>query len=278
MKRIQLIALDLDQTTLRSDKTLSERTIRTLEEAADAGLLPVIASGRSFASLPKAVFEVRGIRYAITSNGAAVYDMKTGERCLEYLLQPESVERILEVLPGYRVMEAFIRGVPYAWKEYAEDAEKYGVPACGAEYVRATRKPVEDIRGFIRAHAHELDSLDVITRTPEELPLVRQRIREAVDGIYMTSSAKNLLEISDARAGKHSALAWLARELEVSAECVAAFGDAENDRDMIRWAGLGVAMGNAAEAVKAVADRVTAGNDEDGVALVLQEILREKRR
>ena len=80
-KHIRLAALDLDGTTLRSDKSLSEYTIKTLKNAHEHGMHIVVASGRSFASLPEQVIQFPWAEYAITSNGAAVYEVHTGNAC-----------------------------------------------------------------------------------------------------------------------------------------------------------------------------------------------------
>ena len=78
--RIRCIALDLDRTTLNSEGHLSERNRRAIERAISSGIQIAVASGRSLDSLPGEVLEIPGIRYAITSNGAAVYDLK-GKIC-----------------------------------------------------------------------------------------------------------------------------------------------------------------------------------------------------
>ena len=96
-KHIRLAALDLDGTTLRSDKSLSEYTIETLKNAHEHGMHIVVASGRSFASLPEQVIQFPWAEYAITSNGAAVYEIHTGKRLRECRLNPEVVEKLLSI-------------------------------------------------------------------------------------------------------------------------------------------------------------------------------------
>ena len=91
--------------------------------------------------------------------------------------------------------------------------------------------------------------------------------------VYVTSSVKQLLEISDCHAGKHSGLSYVLDCLGLQPEQSAAFGDADNDIDMIRFAGAGIAMENASESLKAQADFITKTNDEDGVVCALKDIL-----
>ena len=95
---------------------------------------------------------------------------------------------------------------------------------------------------------------------------LRRIISEQVEGIYLTSSVPTLLEISDEKAGKATALAFLADYLQIPQEATVAFGNAENDIDMICWAGVGVAVENSPEEVRRAADEITRTNDADGVA------------
>jgi len=270
---IRLIALDLDQTTLRRDKSLSAANRAAIGEAIAAGVEVAVASGRALASLPESVTRIPGLRYAITSNGAAVCDLRTGERIQAFLLEEEAAEQVLSLVPEELPLEAFVEGVPYADAAYVAEPTAFGPPVEAVPYIQASRTPVEDMRAFIREHIASLDALDVITRDQDHCDRLRSLLAESVPGLYLTSSAPNLLEISDRRAGKHAGAAWLAEQLGIAREETAAFGDAENDREMILWAGLGIAVANAAEGVRAAADLVTDSNEEDGVARGIREIL-----
>src|SRR5699024_6406620 len=120
--RIRCIALDLDRTTLNSEGHLSGDNRKAIEQAVSSGIQIAIASGRALDSLPGKVMEIPGIRYAITSNGAAVYDLKEGVCLRQYKLKAEAVRDILRWTQGEDVtFEAFIDGKPYAEKAYVED-------------------------------------------------------------------------------------------------------------------------------------------------------------
>lgn len=272
-QKIKLIALDLDQTTLRTDKSLSERTRQAILAAIRAGIWVVIASGRSFGSLPAAILEVPGIRYAVTSNGSAIYRLPEGERCHEFLMDPSVVGQLLELIPRELAMEAFWEGRAYASRCYVEDPARFGATDHAALYVQATRTPVEQIRDFMREHQAELDSVQVVVGDEKIRDELWKKLEQAVPGLYLTSSASTLLELSQTVGGKRCGLEWLGRTLGIAPEEMMAFGDAQNDIDMIRYAGVGVSMGNGHPALKEAADRVTLTNDEDGVALVIEEYL-----
>lgn len=272
---ISCIALDLDRTTLRSDGTLSAVTRDALLKAMGQGIHVVIASGRSFATLPAEVLSVPGIEYAITSNGAAVYHVPTGKRLHSYILHPSSVEAILRLTADEPVTyEAFVEGRAYADADYVRNPVKYGASAGAVAYVQRTRHMEEDIVGFIRAHIHELDSVDVIVRDGDEKDRIQAILRAEIFDIYTTSSVPQLLEISHMDAGKHSGLRFILERLRLPIETAAAFGDGENDADMLEFVGCGIAVENAVPLCKAAADHVTLSNDEDGVAHAMHHILK----
>ena len=234
----------------------------------------IVASGRPVSSLPEEVVGIPGIRYAVTSNGAAVRDLETGEILREYKLTPKAAEEILKLTEGMDVAyETFIAGIPYAQASYVADPVRYGAAATAVSYVRRTRKPVEDIRGFIRRHKEELDSIDVVIREGKEA--LWKKLETQVEDIYVTSSVPQLLEISYKEAGKASGVRFLLDHLKIAREHLAAFGDGDNDSGMLRLAGVGVAVANAVPGCLAAADRITGSNDEDGVAAELERILAE---
>lgn len=274
--KITCIALDLDGTTLRKNGELSEKTKEALEAAMEAGIEVVVASGRSLGSLPEAIFQMEGIHYAITSNGAAVYELHTG-RCLrEFQMKQVAVEQILEETKEEDVTyETFIHGQPFAEKAYVEDPVRFGAREAAIPYIQRTRKPVEGMRAFIEAHKMELDCIDLVVKAEEEKMRLWRELKEKVPGIYLTSSVQQLLEIADESSGKDSGIAFVLEYLGLKKEELAAFGDADNDIDLLRYAAFGVAMENASEGCKAVADAITKTNEEDGVALGIQKILSE---
>ncbi len=273
-RRLHLIALDLDGTALRPDGTLSEYTRNILEKAHEAGIHIVAASGRAFASLPEEVTSLPFMEYAIASNGANVYEVKNRRRVLSHCLEAKAVQQILEVARENGVMvEGFIDGVPYSQREYVENPMQFGAREWSVAYVRRTRSPVEDIFAFLLEHQACLDSLDLIVGDMEQKKRLRQELLQRVEGVYLTSSVETLLELSDEKAGKAPALRFLSELLGVRQEETAAFGNAENDVDMMRWAGIGVAVANAPKEIQEAADEVAKTNDEDGVADWLERYL-----
>ena len=274
MQKIKLIAIDLDGTALDEKSHLTERTRRALEQAAQRGIYLVVASGRAYSSLPEDVMGVKGLTCAITSNGAAAYDVKSGERSFSCPMEEEKVETLLGFLEEEpeTAVEVFWDGEPYAGRRFLEDPEKYGAPARAVPYLQRTRTPVEDIFSFIRRHKRELDAVDIICEGPLDKAEWVEKLDE-IGGLYVTSSTPYRLEISSERSGKGAALREAAARLHVLPEEIIAFGNAENDVDMLCFAGFGVAVANSPGHVKQQADHVAPANTEEGVAQVLEELL-----
>jgi hypothetical protein len=271
---VKIIALDLDRTTLNSEGKLSEGNRQALTAAINNGIHVCIASGRSFDTLPQDVLEIPGLEYAITGNGAAVYKIKNKECLCSYVLKKESVDEILEHTKKYPVTyEAFIGGTAYTAREFIECPQKFAATKRAVDYVKATRNLKDDIVGFIRENSSCLDSIDIVVRDEVQKQEIMQAIATVSD-IYITSSVSQLVEISYKDAGKHSGLKFLAGYLGIEPSDIAAFGDADNDYDMLKYAGTGIAMENASERLLSVADYVTLHHDKDGVAYALKNILK----
>lgn len=271
---IRCIALDLDYTTLNSQGRLSASTRRAIELAVGRGVHVVAASGRALNSLPADILEIPGIRYAVTSNGAAVYDLRTGECLKQYKLTRQAVLDILRLTRGADLAyEAFIDGKPYAQEDYVADPLRYGTGSVA--YVQSTREAVPDFQDFLLANSSRLDCIDLVIQDGRLKKSLWERLAAEVRDIYITSSVGQLLEISYRDCGKHSGVKFVLDLLGLPRESLAAFGDGDNDAQMLEYAGIGVAVANASEACRAVADRITASNDEDGVAQEIFRLLEE---
>ena len=271
---IRCIALDMDRTTLNPEGKLSEHNRAALERAINRGIAVIIASGRTFTSLPADVVGIPGIAYAITSNGAALYHLPTGKCLHRFLLEPGSVEQVLALTAGENVTyEGFIDGQAYADQAYVEHPERYGADRLAAAYVRETRRPEPEIRAFLRAHARQLDGMDIVVQDQAVKARLWAQLEREVPELYVTSSIQRLLELAHRNAGKHSGLRLVLERLGISREETAAFGDGDNDAEMLSFSGVGIAMANGTPACLAAADFVTKSNGEDGVAWGMEHFL-----
>ncbi len=274
-KDIRLVALDLDDTTLRTDSSLSDATRDAICALAALGVEIVIASGRAFAALPQAMLDLGVVNYAITSNGAAINRVPGGSRLQAYMLSERAARAALAVIPEHFVIEVFVDGTPYSDRRYVEDPVRFGCRSTLIEYIQTTRKPIDDPRVFAFANIAKLDSINIVS-TPTDREALIPAIATAADDICITSGGRHLLELVDRRAGKGAALRDLCGMLGIDRSQVIAFGNADNDADMVEFAGIGVAVANSDASCLRVADIVTASNNDDGVALILQEIVRSR--
>ncbi|MDY3730997.1 MAG: Cof-type HAD-IIB family hydrolase [Candidatus Choladocola sp.] len=272
--KITCIALDLDKTTLDSNGALSSANRQAIEYAIQKGVHVVVASGRALDSLPEEVCRIPGIHYAITSNGAAVYELHTRKCLKQYKLTADSVRAILKLTEHMEVAyETFIDGKPYALKDYVEDPVRFGAAVKAIPYIQNTREPVPDILSFIEDHIECLDCIDVVVKGEDRKMQLWAMLQEQVQDIYITSSVPQLLEISYKDCGKHTGAKFLLDHLGLEREGLAAFGDADNDVDLLRFAGCGIAVANATSGCRLAADYVTKSNDQDGVAYGIYSLL-----
>ncbi len=258
----RLIASDLDGTLLRSDGTLSPRTVEAVTACERAGMTMVLATGRP----PRWIEDIgdrldhRGI--AVCANGALVYDLANRSVVTSHTLSPDAMAEIVD-----RLRAAF-PGVLFA----VETVDHLGLePGWKTVWTPPPGTRIDDAHELVRVPAVKLlariDGHDVQTA-------LAANTRELGHLAEVTwSGGQHLLEMSAPGVNKGATLAEFAAQLQIDAAAAVAFGDMPNDLEMLRWAGRGLAVANAHEAVRAAADAVVGSNDEDGVAIELESLL-----
>ena len=263
MGGIRLVACDLDGTLLRPDETVSDRTRAALASAREAGITVVLVSGRPPRSIGPIAERLGVGGIAICANGAVVWDLDAGTMVDSSPLAADLAAQLVHAL-----REA-IPGALFA----VELEDGFGREAGWSEGV------VPVVPGALEADALELISGPVaklLVRHPTmAFAEVAERARRAVgDDAVVTWAGLRLVEISAAGVTKAFALERLCRRLGIAADEVVAVGDMPNDLAMLDWAGTAVAVANATPEVLEAADEVTAANTDDGVALLLERILK----
>lgn len=275
MARIQLAAFDLDGTLLREDKTPSPYTLDTLERVLDRGVEVVLASGRSRNIIPRVLLENSRIRYVISCNGAVVWDLSRKRAVTENLVPYASALTILRKAREYDcVREASINGMMYVSESDAETEIRRIFPNL-REMMHTLRTTVPDVEDYFAACGVGAEKLLFFYPTSESREPLRRWIEERFD-LTLTSSHPLSLEVNAPGISKGSALKNLAAHLGISPEHVFAIGDSENDGEMISFAGTGVAMGNAEDAVLRLTGLVTSDNDSDGAAEAMRRWILEE--
>ena len=240
----RLIALDMDGTLLDEDGRVSEANRRWINEALNAGLLVCLTTGRGIQSVQPYLDELELNTPMVTVNGSEVWE-KPGSLWVRHTVPAEWIGELRE--------RAVALGIWY-WAYSTEgvlNRDRWADrPLSEYEWLKfGIHTDRDDARADFRRWAEETDRYEVTNSHPHNLELNPRGINKA------------------------SGLAEICSRIGLSLSEVVAVGDSLNDIAMIRAAGLGVAMGNAQDAVKQAADRVTATNANDGVAAVIQSIL-----
>ena len=271
---IKLIALDLDGTTLRRGSILSDETKEALEEAIKKGVHVVIATGRTFASLPECIFEIEGLEYVITSNGAHIKDLNIDETIYSNCADGNAIEEVRDLLYNHREypVEVFTDGHAYIDEVVYEDIKNNGSDYMDANYIIRTRNPIPCVYDFMLEHKDEVENINIHFKSLEDKAKFKV-VLEELEGITVTSSMPHNIEIGGETTSKATAIFDLCQRLNIEEANVMAVGDSPNDSAMIMAAGLGVAMGNAVDEVKEIADYVTLSNAEDGVAYAVRKFV-----
>lgn len=273
MKNIRLIALDLDGTLLDNKKRLSERNREALLECGQRGIEIVPCTGRIWSGVPDFIREFPGIRYAITVNGAVVQDVKENRILDERKLSWQQTMEILELAEHFQTMyDVYVNGGGLGEARFMEHLEDYGISPELRKMIQDTRRIVPDVIAEVKSLADPVEKINYFFGDSKERQLAREALLKRGD-VLVSASFSNNLEINALGAAKGEALLRLAARLGIRPEQTMGFGDGENDISLIQKAGIGVAMGNAVESLKAEAAYVTVTNEEDGVAAALEHLL-----
>ena len=271
---VKLIASDMDGTLLMDDHvTISERNLRAIREAIRRGIHFVPASGRMLTFLPQALVDIPEIRYAITSNGAAVYDLQKKEHLFRTPIQKSDLPEILKIAPEDRYLfEMYSNGQSYIGRAGIHFLETHEFPEWLRMFVEKKRTVVDSLAEFVQRDGVEIEKINFPYLSAGERDILWKQL-EQIPTLSMTSSGFENLEVNHKNANKGAALRALCDHLGISIADTIAFGDGHNDCQMLRDAGIGVAMANAKEEIQQAADHITLTNEQDGVAVFLEQHL-----
>ena len=270
--KTKLIALDLDGTLLTSEKKITPYTGKILQDAAAQGIIVMPATGRPISGIPKELFDILDFKYAVTANGGRIIDMRQNKAIYECPVPLETARILLDIFEHYDTLrEIYYDGKGYAEKDALEDIDRYLEEAPMADYLVNTRIAVPDIRAKFEEENRGSDKVQAIFENIEDRNAALEELK-AIPDIEVTGALTKNIEVNAAGVSKGNALIQLGMILGISREEIMAFGDGSNDLSMIHKAGIGVAMLNGTEEVRAAADYVTTlSNDEDGVAHFIEE-------
>ncbi len=273
-----IIAVDMDGTLINSAGIVTERTVRVLQRLVDAGHFLVPASGRPYSLLPEEVRGIRGLEYGILENGAIVYDIQN-EKIISQSPLPEG--RAKAILAD--VWQESDQWSKRYFTELIADGIGYG-DADEMKYIKEAKiggsfvSYMENNHEFlpcIRDDDEILSKAEKLNIYFEDIAFSKSiRHKWSQDkSLAVTSSVYGNAEFNLSGVNKGVGIRYLMDYLKVDADHVIAIGDNGNDIEMLELAGLSVAMGNAADFVKAKCRYVTADCDHDGAAVFLEKFL-----
>ena len=269
----RMLALDLDDTLLRSDLSISHRTRSAIKRTEAAGVTVVLASGR-IPSAMEQFSKVLGLNkrpgYLVSNNGALIQESHTGKIIHDAKIDRQTVMAVCDLADaeGFAV-QMYDDDILYVSRqnEFTSLDERQS----GMRQV-----VVENFRAMVGEGCYKL----VIPGDHALLSHVQTIIKAFFgDDITLFNGRPNFLELMSKGTNKGSALEIVANAAGIKAGEAVAIGDSSNDEAMIRWAGLGVAMANSDERIKSIANFVTdATNDDDGVAEVIEKYFFNEER
>lgn len=270
---IKLVAIDLDGTLLTDDKKISRKNKETLKLAKSAGVKIVVCTGRPLKAIGGFLAELELEEpgdYSITFNGGLVQKNDTGETIEKATLATEDVLELFEMgrqlaFPIDAVSEGNVFHLPSSEK----NKSIYDMLNASLHHIYAEPGDITDEHIYNKVVvAFDADFLD------QQIPKIPQKFQEKFEVI---KTRDNLLEFMPKGVTKAYGISLLARDLGIGQAEVMAIGDEENDLSMIEYAGVGVAMENAVEAVRQAADYIAGSNEEDGVAEAVERFVLKDR-
>lgn len=276
-KEIKLIAFDLDGTFLDDEKKIPEKNLKAVKAAADRGIICLPATGRLARGIPRPIFDLPGMRYILTSNGAAVYDLETRRVLYRAVLEPDTALRLCDYMQARSVTYTFLqfeRG--YMSRDMHGRVPEYFSNPAMVEYMQQVYRPADDLRGLVEKRAQPLEKMLMFFK-PEEQQLRAEQLElmpKLFPELKISSSISNNIEINAHNADKGQAISALCAHLGIALENIVCFGDASNDITMLKAAGLGIAMSNGVDSARAAADICTdSDNNHGGVGEMIMKLI-----
>lgn len=262
----KLLAVDLDGTLLNTEHKISYANLKAIREFQSRGGAVVVATGRNFQAAAIYAEEVSPDLPMICFNGAYIYDPKVKAFCHQRVLSHEQIETVITIAEKHGVAYRYYdMQTIYATEAMREALSKYE----GGFGVKLSFLSDEVLRTYYRKNGLDVPKLVFHSVDPLPLKAVRDDL-ERIGGFALAQSWEGVLEVMADQVNKGTALEVVCERMGISLEETVAVGDQENDMTMIQSAGLGVAMGNGAQALKTCADAVTVTNDESAIAHVIK--------
>ena len=268
----QLLAMDMDGTVLNSEKIITPRTDKAIRAALQAGKQVLFATGRCPGEVRGHLAAYPEMRYLLALSGALVLDVRTGQALADVTLSRELTGQVMELVSGVDAMLTLFAGEDVYVEHRHRGRMDYFGCECFARLYEQCAVWVDSIPRVLQgALGGKVHKLNIFCHTQQDWEQVHRLLSPLP--VTMARGIPNNYEVSPLGVDKGAGLEMLCRAAGIPVEQAIAVGDEGNDAAMLRAAGLGVAMGNAPEHIRALADAVTADCDHDGVAQVIETYL-----
>lgn len=268
----QLISFDLDGTLLNSKKEISERNIAAVNAALSQNKTVIFSTGRSLTEVQEYIPLFPHLRYISLANGALLYDLKEQKELFHKKLSRKYILPLLNMLKTEDIMPIFITNHLMLDVEYMHNLAYYQADV----YQKSIEQHAELVPHLVDTYLKEPFSMDKFLLFAPTAWL-RDRLHEKILGLNLPLTVANSeatsLEITAKGISKGSALRRLCKLLDLSMENTIAVGDSGNDAKILQTAGLAIAMANATDDIKTLADVIVADCDHDGCAEVIEHFL-----
>ena len=268
----KLLALDMDGTILTSQKTVSPATVKAINNLIKRGTAVTLCTGRGVAELKDYTDDFSAIPYGILNSGGCVYDFTKRQSIHRILLDDSSLIECIRAAQKVKAMHYLLtEDASVAQAEDMRDVSRFQMGMYQSLYDRVATI-VPDMETYVREHPGKSLKLCIFHRDSGTREQTRREIEHL--GMELADAETTSLEISPRGVTKALGLQILCRYLGIPIEESVAVGDADNDIDVLKAAGLSVAMGNANKTVKDLCDVIVADNDRDGVVEVIDRFFR----
>lgn len=264
---LKMVVTDLDGTLLTSADRLTQASVNAFERLKKQGILPVVATGRMFNEAQFAVEAIGATHYFMGMNGAQTVNLQNQETIYEKTLDIATAQALVDILDTLGVFyQIYSHRSVYTRSHWLNDMSASGMKA---EYIR---RFASSILPFSQVNNLQAVKMFVVCKDAEKQQKMRDSLA-AFESTVLVSSYPNYFEILPKGLNKGDALLRLCAHLGIAPQEVAAIGDSDNDIEILSQAGVAIAMGNAFERLKELADHIVPSNDDDGVAYALSHII-----
>ncbi len=271
MSEYKLIAFDMDGTLLNSEKTISPDTLSAVNRVFDSGKEAVLSTGRCIAELRDIFPLIPRLRYAVSTSGGLVYDIKEKKSIFSKVIEPSLCDEIFSTITKRDVMLHILTAErSIVSKEQEENMAHFHMGVYKSMYDKIATI-VDDPIEFIRDNHEDIYKINLYHTSQEERDKSRRQLEKL--GLEIIDSEITSIECSPKGVTKGTGLVALCEHLGFGIDKAIAVGDSDNDLDVLSKAGLAIAMGNANDRVKAAADIIVSDNDHDGCADAVEIML-----